>query len=327
MLRSRFVSVGVAVPERTVANAEIESELGVDAGWIESRTGVRERRFVERAAQLADLAESAARDALAAGQVAPAELDAIVVATSSAPYLFPSLACLVHARLGLTTQPAFDVAAACAGFPYALTVADQGIRSGDYRRVLVLGADCLSTVCDPLDRSTRPLFGDGAGAAVLTAERADESARGILASRLRALGSRWEILYVPAGARSPEERADPERDPWMRMQGQEVFRIAVEQLVALSREVLAAASLGPGDVKLLVPHQANARIVRMMIAQLGIAEDRVGMNIDRFGNTSAASIPIALHGALADRRLEDGDVLLLNAVGGGVTAGAVVARW
>ena len=328
MLRSRFVGVGAALPSRVVANAEIEARLGVEPGWIEGRTGVRERRVVTADEPLIDLAERAAREALAAAAIAPHTLDAIVVATTSAPYLFPSLACLLHARLGLAVQPAFDVAAACAGFPYALTVADQAIRAGDHQRVLVVGADCLSAYCAPDDRVTAPLFGDGAGAAVLVAERAvQQPSRGILASRLRALGAQWEILYVPAGARRSEDLLRAGADPWMRMRGQEVFRLAVEQLVALTRETLAAAGLAPGDVALLVPHQANVRIIRMMLTQLGIPESRVGVNLERCGNTSAASIPLALHEALAQGRLQAGDVLVLNAVGGGMTAGAIVARW
>ncbi|MEW6272535.1 MAG: beta-ketoacyl-ACP synthase III [Thermodesulfobacteriota bacterium] len=328
MLRSRFAGVGGALPARVVGNAEIEGRLGVEPGWIEARTGVRERRVVTSEEPLVELAERAVRDALDAAGLEPAALDAIVVATTSAPYLFPSLACLLHARLGLATQPAFDVAAACAGFPYALTVADQAIRAGDHRRVLVVGADALSAYCEPTDRSTVALFGDGAGAAVLVAEEAgDGRSRGILASRLRALGTQWEILYVPAGARRPEELAREGADFWMRMRGQEVFRLAVEQLVALTRDALAAADLTPADVALLVPHQANVRIIRMMTAQLGIPEERVGINLDRCGNTSAASIPLALRDALEHGRLGAGDVLVLNAVGGGMTAGAIVARW
>jgi 3-oxoacyl-[acyl-carrier-protein] synthase-3 len=326
MLRSRIAGVGAALPSRVVANAEIESRLGVDPGWIEGRTGVRERRVVSADEPLLDLAERAARAALSDAGVAAQALDAIVVATTSAPYLFPSLACLLHARLGLETQPAFDVAAACAGFPYALTVADQSIRSGDHERVLVVGADALSAYCDPQDRVTSPLFGDGAGAALLLAERpTDERQRGILACRLRALGAQWEILCVPAGVRRGVDLEGA--DPWMRMRGQEVFRVAVEQLVALTRETLAAAGLDAADVTLLVPHQANVRIIRMMLSQLGIAESRVAVNLERCGNTSAASIPLALREALDQGRLAAGDVLVLNAVGGGMTAGAIVARW
>jgi 3-oxoacyl-[acyl-carrier-protein] synthase-3 len=329
VLRSRFIGVGAALPSTVVGNAEIEARLGVDAGWIEGRTGVRERRIVQGDETLVDLAERAARAALDAAAIEPATLDAIVVATTSAPYLFPSLACLVHARLGLGAQPAFDVAAACAGFPYALTVADQAIRAGDHRRVLVIGADCLSAYCEPTDRVTTPLFGDGAGAVILQADAdpSSDGTRGILASRLRALGSQWEILYVPAGKRRAEELTAPDADPWMRMRGQDVFRLAVEQLVALTREVLDAASLTPDDVALIVPHQANVRIIRMMLSQLRIAEDRVCVNLERCGNTSAASIPLALRDAVEQGRLRDGDVLVLNAVGGGMTAGAIVARW
>ena len=328
MLRSRFIGVGAALPSTVVGNAEIEARLGVEPGWIEGRTGVRERRVVREDETLVDLAERAARGALDAAGVAASSLDAIVVATTSAPYLFPSLACLVHARLGLAAQPAFDVAAACAGFPYALTVADQAIRAGDHRRVLVVGADCLSAYCEPVDRVTTPLFGDGAGAVILQAEEGAAAApRGILASRLRALGSQWEILYVPAGKRRVDELTAQDADPWMRMRGQDVFRLAVEQLVALTREVLDAAGLTADDVALLVPHQANVRIIRMMLAQLRIPESRVCVNLERCGNTSAASIPLAMRDAATQGRLRSGDVLLLNAVGGGMTAGAIVVRW
>ena len=328
MIRSRFVGLGAALPARVMRNAEVEERLGVEPGWIESRTGVVERRVLGDEASLVDLAERAARDALGRAGIAPRELDAVVVATTSSPYLFPSLGCLLHERLGLSIAPAFDVAAACAGFPYALSVADQGVRAGDYRRVLVVGADALTAFLDPGDRGTWALFGDGAGAAVLVAEESSGGAgRGVLACRLRALGELWPILHLRAGAHRESDFAAPGADFFMRMRGQEVFRVAVEQLVALTRETLAAAGLATSDVTLLVPHQANVRIIRMMIAQLGIDAARVAVNLDRCGNTSAASIPIALSDALSAGRIQDGDVLVLNAVGGGVTAGAIVARW
>jgi 3-oxoacyl-[acyl-carrier-protein] synthase III len=195
--------------------------------------------------------------------------------------------------------------------------------------VLVVGADALTAFLDPTDRGTWALFGDGAGAAVLVAEESQggRAERGILACRLRALGTLWPILHLRAGAHRASDFDSPDADFFMRMRGQEVFRVAVEQLVALTRETLGAAGLDTSDVSLLVPHQANVRIIRMTIAQLGIAADRVAINLDRCGNTSAASIPIALTDALAAGRIKDGDVVVLNAVGGGVTAGAVVARW
>jgi 3-oxoacyl-[acyl-carrier-protein] synthase-3 len=323
MVRTRFLSAGAALPARVVPNAEIEDRLGLERGWI-ARTGVQERRVIGPDASLVDLAERAARDALAAAALPAHAVDAVIVATTSGPYLFPSLACLLHARLGLGSVPAFDVAAACAGFPYALAVADQGVRAGEYETVLVVGADCLTTVVDPADRGTVALFGDGAGAVVLCAERAAE--RGILTCRLRALGALWEILRVPAGARRREELV-AEPGPWMHMDGPEVFRVAVDQLVDLTREALAVVGLVPADVALFVPHQANVRIIRMMLQLLGIEEGRAAINLDRYGNTSAASIPIALTEAIAARRLAAGDVVVLNAVGGGITAGAVVARW
>ncbi len=323
MRRARFAGAGAALPSRVVANAEIEDRLGVEHGWIE-RTGIRERRVLGAGESLVDLAERATRDALAAARLATSDVDAVVVATTSSAYRFPSLACLLHERLGLAGAPAFDVAAACAGFPYALAVADQGVRAGDYERVVVVGADCLSAFVDPSDRATAPLFGDGAGAVVLEADAdARPEARGILACRLRALGAMWPILTAPiAGARD-----DAGERSWMRMDGPEVFRVAVEHLVDLTREVLAAAGATADDVALFVPHQANLRIIRMMLQLLRIDESRAYVNLSRYGNTSAASIPIALAEAVRDGRLAAGDLVVLNAVGGGITAGAVVARW
>jgi 3-oxoacyl-[acyl-carrier-protein] synthase-3 len=327
MRRARFEGVGAALPSHIVANATIEDRLGVERGWIE-RTGISERRVLADGESLVDLSERATREALRMAGISPGAVDAVIVATTSGPYQFPSLACLLHERLGLRTAPAFDVAAACAGFPYALSVADQGLRAGDYDVVVVVGADCLSTFVDPADRVTAPLFGDGAGAAVLRAgdDGSAPDARGILACRLRALGSLWPILQAPAGVRRVDALTDG-RDPWMRMQGQEVFRAAVDQLVDLTREVLASAHVAADDVALFVPHQANVRIIRMMLQLLGIAEERAYVNLSRYGNTSAASIPIALSEACAERRLAPGDLVVLNAVGGGITAGAVVARW
>lgn len=324
MRRARFVGIGAAWPERVVPNAELEARLGLEPGWIEGRTGVRERRVLGPGASLAELAERASRDALGAAGLSEQALDAVVVATTSGEHRFPSLACEIHGRLGLSRQPALDVAAACAGFPYALTVADQGIRVGDWDRVLVVGADALSRACDPSDRDTSSLFGDGAGAAVLAAEEGDA---GILATRLAASGALGSILVLPAGVRRADELGPGCAPPWMRMRGAEVFRFAVEQLVSLSREALAEVGVAASDLALLVPHQANLRIIRMMASQLGVDEARVAVEISRFGNTSAASIPIALREALHAGRVAPGDLLLLNAVGGGMTAGAMVVRW
>jgi 3-oxoacyl-[acyl-carrier-protein] synthase-3 len=325
MRRACFAGVGAALPSRVVVNAEIEDRLGVERGWIE-RTGIRERRVLGADESLVDLAERAVRDALAAASVSPSAIDALVVATTSSAYRFPSLACLLHERLGLRTAPAFDVAAACAGFPYALTVADQGVRAGDYGVVVVVGADCLSAFVDPCDRATAPLFGDGAGAVVLcAADAAPAGARGILACRLRALGAQWSILTAPLGA--PQSAGVADARAWMHMDGPEVFRVAVEHLVDLTREALAVAGVAPADVALVVPHQANVRIIRMMLQLLRIDESRAVVNLSRYGNTSAASIPIALTEAVREGRLARGDLVVLNAVGGGITAGAVVARW
>lgn len=322
MTRARFVGVGAALPDTVIPNVFLETQLGLEPGWIE-RTGIRERRVLGADGSLVDLAERAARDALAQAGLVPAAIDSVVVATTSGDYRFPSLACQVHGRLGLHHVPAFDVAAACAGFPYALSVADQSVRAGDNRTVLVIGADALTKFVDPADRGTAVLFGDGAGAVVLVAEPAGE--RGILACRLRALGTLGAILTAPAGVHRVADLADA--DLCMRMDGREVFRTAVEHLVDLTRSALADAGVAADAVRLFVPHQANVRIIRMMEQLLGIDEARVAINLDRYGNTSAASIPIALAEAVAAGRLAAGDAFVMNAVGGGLAAGAVVARW
>jgi 3-oxoacyl-[acyl-carrier-protein] synthase-3 len=330
MIRARIVGAGAALPARVVPNAVIEDRLGLARGWI-ARTDIEERRVLGNDASLVDLAERAARDALTASGLDPAALDVVIVATTSGPYQFPSLACLLHQRLGLRKQPAFDVAAACAGFPYALMSADTGIRSGAYGTALVVGADCLSTMTDPRDVGTSALFGDGAGAVVARSEDDAASApgagRGILACRLRAVSEAWQILSLRAGARRPEEfSADPDQF-WMHMDGPEVFRAAVAELVDLTREVLDAAGVRAEDVALVIPHQANGRIIRSMLQLLRIDEGRAFVNLTRYGNTSAASIPIALTEAIAAGRVHDGDLVVLNAVGGGITAGAAVLRW
>ncbi len=325
MRRARIAGVGGGLPPTVLENADLETELGVEPGWIEARTGIRSRRILRADESIVDLAEAAAREALETAGLRPTDLDAVVCATTSAPWQFPSLACLLHDRLGVADAPAFDVAAACTGFIYALSVAEQGIRVADYQRVLVVGADALSQVCDPADRTTRALFGDGAGAVVLVAEPGD-SGRGVLSVRLRAAGSAWALLTLPAGLRRPESFVAGV-DPWMRMKGQEVFRFAVDQLVALTHDVLSQAGSTPGDVDLFVPHQANLRIIRMVALQLGIEQDRFVQNLESCGNTSAASIPLALAAALAAGRIAPGQLVVLGAVGGGMTAGAAALLW
>ena len=325
MQRARIVGVGGALPPTVLPNASLEAELGVEPGWIEARTGIRSRRVLLPHESIVDLVEVAARRAIEEAGLQPAALDAVICATTSAPWAFPSLACLLHGRLLLGNQPAFDLAAACAGFSYALSIGEQSIRVGQHQRVLVVGADALSRACDPKDRNTRALFGDGAGAAVLAAEPASSS-RGILGARLRAQGANWPMLTLPARSRASADAAAA-GDPWMRMNGQEVFRFAVENLVSLTREVLAESGIENDAVDLVVPHQANLRIIRMAALQLGIDETRFVLNLESCGNTSAASIPLALGDALAAGRLKPGQIVVLNAVGGGMTAGAAVLRW
>ena len=293
MLRSRFAGVGAALPSHVVGNAEIESRLGVEPGWIEGRTGVRERRIVSDAEPLLDLAERAARDAIAAAGIAPQAIDAIVVATTSAPYLFPSLGCLLHARLGLAFQPAFDVAAACAGFPYALTVADQAIRAGDHERVLVVGADCLSTYCDPLDRVTVPLFGDGAGAAVLS-QRPDPGRRSIA----------WHAF---GSLTNPAERDalkfETQHGMLRNILTRPVPRLAADHAQQVLQRVLDAAGLAPDDIAAWIMHAGGRDVLLALQKTLQLDDGELRYSaamLREYGNMSSAFVYYVLQAALRD---------------------------
>jgi 3-oxoacyl-[acyl-carrier-protein] synthase-3 len=313
------------VPARRVGNPEIERRVETSDEWIRARTGIRERRVLGDGERLLDLMDAAARRALDSSGMAAADLDAIVVGTVSGEYAFPAAACELQARLGIDRVAAFDVAAACSGFVFALSTATAHLRAGDFETALVVGADALTTMIDWSDRRTCVLFGDGAGAVVLRREEGD---RGVLASALHASGSLADLLYVRAGDRGGiDAQRQPPSEFCIQMKGPELFRWAVRCMGDVALEVLEHAGLSLADVNLVVPHQANLRIIRAVADRLGFSLDRVFVNVDAYGNTSAASVPIALDEAVRCGRLHAGDVVLVVACGGGLTWAGAVIRW
>jgi 3-oxoacyl-[acyl-carrier-protein] synthase-3 len=326
MLRSRIVGTGSYLPERVLTNAEIERMVETSDQWIVERTGIRERRIAAPTEATSDLALVAARRALEAAGVRAADVDVVLVATATPDMLFPATACLVQTRLGATHAFAFDLSAACTGFLYGLSVADQYVRSGAARTVLVIGAEVLSRVTDWTDRSTCILFGDGAGAAVLRAEHGD---RGILSTHIHADGSLWDFIHIPGGGsrHPPSEDTLVRRLQFLRMKGSETFKVAVRTLEETAWEALKANGLSIADVQWFIPHQANRRIIEAVGARLGLASERVVMNLERVGNTSAASIPIALDELVRAGRVSPNHILLFAAFGAGLTWGSAIVRW
>jgi 3-oxoacyl-[acyl-carrier-protein] synthase-3 len=323
---SRIVATGRALPRTAVTNQDIERYLDTSDEWIRSRTGIGQRFALRQGESLPEIAAEAARIALKRSGVSPTDLDAIVVGTMSSEYGFPSFGCQVQRILGIDSIPSFDVAAACSGFIYALSVSDSMMRAGDFSRVLTIGADALSTMVDWTDRRTAELFGDGAGAVVLVNEPGN---RGVLASILRSSGALWDLLSVRStGIRSTID-SEVRRDPAdaIQMKGPELFKIAVKSMAEVSRQVAERAKVPLADVNLIVPHQANLRIINAVADRLGVGADKVFTNIDRYGNTSAGSVPIALDEALEAGRIHNGDLVMLNACGGGLTWGANLIRW
>jgi 3-oxoacyl-[acyl-carrier-protein] synthase-3 len=323
---SRIVATGRATPRTAVTNHDLTRLMATSDDWIRSRTGIGQRYVMRTGESLLDVAAEASRIALERAGLSAGALDAIVVGTVSSEYGFPSFACLLQERLGADTIPAFDVAAACSGFVYALSVADFSMRAGEFSRVLVVGTDALSTMVDWNDRRTAVLFGDGAGAAVMVSE---PGPRGVLSSLLRSSGRHWDLLSVRAtGVRAPiDSEVRRSSDDAIKMKGPELFKIAVKSMEEVSREVARRAGVKLEDVHLIVPHQANLRIINAVAERLGLPPEKVFTNVDRYGNTSAASVPIALDEALEANRIRDNDLVMLNACGGGLTWGANILRW
>jgi len=321
---SRISGTGSALPGRAVSNAELAQQLaarGVETSdeWIVTRTGIRQRYLADASVSTTSLSVLAARAALEAAKVEPAALDLIVLATSTPDQIFPGTSCLVQDELGAGGAAAFDLQAVCSGFVYGLAVADAMIRTGVYRCALVIGAEVFSRILDWNDRSTCVLFGDGAGAVVLQA--ADRA--GILAARLHADGSQSRILCTAGRV----TQGTVQGDPFLRMDGQAVFKLAVNVLDSSAREVLADAQIGIDAIDWLIPHQANVRILSATARKLGLPESRVILTVDQHGNTSAASVPLALDVAVRDGRVRRGQHVLLQGVGGGFTWGSVLVRF
>jgi len=321
-LRSVILGTGSALPRRCVDNDELARTVDTSDAWIVERTGIRTRYVAGEGETTVSLAIDASRAALEAAGVAPGEIDLIILATATPDQTFPASATSVQAGLGIPDCIAFDVAAVCSGFLYALTVADNMLRGGAARTALVIGSETFSRILDWEDRATCVLFGDGAGAVVLRAQETDAATgRGILASRLHADGRHNELLKVDGG---PSTTGTVGK---VRMKGPEVFRHAVVNLAQVMAEVLAEAGLSAADVDWVVPHQANARILDATARKLGLAPERVVVTVDRHANTSAASVPLALDTAVRDGRIKPGDLIVLEAMGGGFTWGASLLRY
>ncbi len=320
--RAVVKGVGHYLPDRVVPNSEFEKSLDTSHDWIVSRSGIHRRHFAADGQTTSDLATRAAQAALADAGIDGAEIDAIVLATSTADMTFPSAATMVQANIGNTKGYAFDVQAVCAGFVYALSNANALIASGQADRVLVIGAETFSRIMDWTDRSTCVLFGDGAGALVLSAEDGDGTSadRGILSTDLNSDGRYRDLLYVDGGVATQNTGV-------LRMEGKEVFRHAVEKLAQTAHTALEKVGLGADDVDWVVPHQANIRIIQSTAKKLGVGMDRVVVTVQDHGNTSAASIPLALSVGVANGQIKPGDLLVTEAIGGGLAWGAVVLRW
>ncbi|MDE2228219.1 MAG: ketoacyl-ACP synthase III [Alphaproteobacteria bacterium] len=328
--RSHVLGCGGYLPERIVTNDEIAKTLDTSDAWIVQRTGIRQRHIAADGELTSDLAVKAAERALTAARLEGGDIDLLVLATATPDNTFPATATKVQARIGMTGGAAFDVHAVCTGFIYALAVADNFLKCGQARRALVIGAETFSRILDWTDRGTCVLFGDGAGALVLEAKATNGHAGagsgsnmegGVLSTHLHSDGGNYGILYVDGG---PSLNGHVGH---LRMEGKEVFRLAVERLAAVVDEALAANGLIAADIDWLVPHQANKRIIDSMGRRLGLPAEKVVMTIDHHANTSAASVPLALAEATADGRIKPGQLVLVEAMGGGVTWGAGLVRW
>jgi 3-oxoacyl-[acyl-carrier-protein] synthase III len=324
---AELASVGTAVPPGVLTNHDLTRTLDTSDEWIVERTGIRERRIAKPEQSVAMLSREASEIALERAGIGPTDLDAIVLATASPDRLLPSTACDLQALLGADNAAAFDVSAACPGYIYAITVGEGLIASGQSRTVLVIGAEKLSTITDFQDRSTAILFGDGAGASVL--RRSSQPGRGLLSTYLKSDGRLAPLLYRPGGGSSDpiSEKVVCERSHYMKMAGREVFKAAVRAMAEACDEALTRAGVTADQIDLLIPHQANLRIIDATAKHAGIPMSKVMVNLDRYGNTSSASIPLALDQALAEGRVGPGSLVLLVAFGAGFTWGSAVVRW
>ncbi len=325
--RARMVALGAHVPERVLTNADLEKMVDTTDEWIVSRTGIRERRIAEPDQSTADLATLAALDILKNSGLAPEDIDVLIVPTATPEYLFPSTAAIVQDRIGATNAAAFDLLAACSGFVYGLAQACALVESGLAKNVMVIGAETLSRIADYTDRSTCVLFGDGAAGALIQASD-DESLSGFLGFELGTDGSGGKDLLIPVGgSRNPPHMPFAHEDAFLKMNGPSVYKFATRVIADSTARLLEALEVSIDEIDLFVPHQANTRIIDHAVEKLGIDPSKVVVNVDRYGNTSSASVPLALTEAREQGRLKAGDLLLLIAFGGGLTWGSTVVRY
>ncbi len=326
MARARIVGTGSYVPEKVLTNQELEVMVDTSDEWIVTRTGIKERRITSNGQASSSLATFAAENALEMAGISPEELDLIVVGTVTPDMPFPSVGCMLQDRLGAKKAAAFDVSAGCTGFIYALSIADNFIKSGSFNKILVVGAENLSKITDYQDRGTCVLLGDGSGAVVLVRE---EGKKGIISTHLHSDGSYGNLLYQPGGGsavKTTYESID-NRLHFLKMDGNKLFKIAVKSLEDAVLETLAYNNIEDSELDLLIPHQANLRIIQAIAKRLNMPEEKVFVNIHKYGNTSSASIPIALDEANRGGRIKDDNLLLFNAFGAGLTWGAALVRW
>jgi 3-oxoacyl-[acyl-carrier-protein] synthase-3 len=323
VLRSVIRGVGAHLPKRIVTNDDLSKIVDTNDAWIRERTGIISRHIADETELTSDLGAAAAKQALVRAAIDPIDIDLIVCATSTPDRTFPATAVKIQAMLGVTKGAAFDVQAVCSGFVYALTIADNFLKTGQSKRALVIGAETFSRILDWSDRSTCVLFGDGAGAVVLEAQpqHGMRTDRGILATRLRSDGRYEELLYVDGGPGSTKTVGH------LRMNGREVFRHAVQKISGVIEETLVETGYAPDEIDLYIPHQANKRILDGIAKKLNVLPEKIVMTLHKHGNTSAASIPLALNDAFEAHRVKEGSLILMEAMGGGFTWGAVLARW
>ena len=321
-----IIGVGMYAPEKVLTNAELAGMLNVTEEWIETMSGIRERHIAAPSQAASDLGAVAAQRALAQAGVSPDEVDLIIVSTSTPDMQFPSTACIIQERLGIKNVPAFDLTAVCSGFVYALTVGAQFIANEFYRTVLVIGTEAVSRVINWSDKDTCMLIGDGAGAVVL---RQVPSGYGVLSAKLGADGSGASFMMVPAGGsrKPPTAEVIEKKMNKIQMNGQEVFKFAMKKLPEVTEQALELANLHTEDLKLIIPHQANLRIIEAAARRMDLPMEKFMVNVERYGNTSSATIPIALYEALETGRIESGDLIALTGFGGGLTWGSLIMRW
>lgn len=325
-LRSRITGTGSYAPEKVLNNLDLEKMVDTSDKWIMERTGIKERRIAGNSEAASDLGVEASKKALQSAGVKPREIDLIIVATVSGDMPLPSTASFLQYKLGAKKAAAFDLNAACSGFLYGLSVADSFIRARSFKKILLVGSEVLSKFTDWKDRTTCILFGDAAGAVVVEATDKD---RGIMSTHLYSDGNLWELLYLPGGgSRFPSTKESiKKRLHYIKMRGNETFKVAVRTLEKVVIETLKANKIKPSELSLLIPHQANLRIIQATAQRLNLSMDKVVVNIDKYGNTSSASIPIALDEAVRIGRVRDGDYILLEAFGGGLTWASALIKW